>query len=929
MSAVLNGVLLLLVVLGVLDVFFVYETNRCSMTYMFEYPEYQKIQLPKKVSSRYPSYELHLYGEGVYTEENRNLSLTGIPVLFLPGNAGSYKQVRSLGSIALRKAESIGYKYHFDVFSINFNEELVALYGGSLLKQTKFVHISIKAILRLYKNQEFPPQSVILLGHSMGGLIARALFTLKNFKPQLIKLIITQATPHLMPVLPIDHYLTDFYFLVNNYWNLNANQLQNITVLSIAGGFRDYQVRSGLTVLPSLKIKNSALSVVSTAIPRTWASTDHLSIVWCKELILATSRALFDLIDGDTRQITEDSNKRMAILRHHFVRHPAKLYESLDESIINVSETPRWFLIKTRDWDLKVTKEYSETFFAFPLHDKRKTYNQFHCRSTFLYTHSWIFGCSDTDSSKCVEMEDLSWRSELLPTAKAVTLQLEDFLNASYFVLYLPETNNSKFSVECEFLNEELKTTQLPVTHAFSFGLSSSEAMINSSGLLHILSLQGFSKIYQAFNILIERNCTQSKDMKSTIYRLYVPWSHEDIIRVPSDDLPLKLSAKLHVPQPQNDSRMVKLTMYTCKDCYYKVTVCTSFVQMLGQIIRCHWPSLHVYIVSNLLLAFGAQLYAISNKGYSLEFDSSLDVAAKPYKVDPVINICQFILSYDYFRDTWHSLLLPHLDSSELHSMNLLFPLGSLFLFLLGTGIAYWAGILFKSTIGILSSTLNYLKRRTDFPKEIQPFTNKMLVKALLLSLVAWRTCGAFAILLLFSHYLLKVAKLQANLWRLSSSENLATSQISATITTEASSAKKLEKHILSLQKEESAPPVYSYDLHTASDNIKMHFSVINLLFWLTLLTLPCCTYWFKNIRDNIQLAPDPLRDLAIILIFTIEILMNSSVSSIKSSKLLKITARLQLPFSILVVAFGQLHLYRVPYFITFSLFLHSLSCFI
>ncbi|KAM4024325.1 GPI inositol-deacylase isoform 5-T5 [Anomaloglossus baeobatrachus] len=864
MSAVLNGVLLLLVVLGVLDVFFVYETNRCSMTYMFEYPEYQKIQLPKKVSSRYPSYELHLYGEGVYTEENRNLSLTGIPVLFLPGNAGSYKQVRSLGSIALRKAESIGYKYHFDVFSINFNEELVALYGGSLLKQTKFVHISIKAILRLYKNQEFPPQSVILLGHSMGGLIARALFTLKNFKPQLIKLIITQATPHLMPVLPIDHYLTDFYFLVNNYWNLNANQLQNITVLSIAGGFRDYQVRSGLTVLPSLKIKNSALSVVSTAIPRTWASTDHLSIVWCKELILATSRALFDLIDGDTRQITEDSNKRMAILRHHFVRHPAKLYESLDESIINVSETPRWFLIKTRDWDLKVTKEYSETFFAFPLHDKRKTYNQFHCRSTFLYTHSWIFGCSDTDSSKCVEMEDLSWRSELLPTAKAVTLQLEDFLNASYFVLYLPETNNSKFSVECEFLNEELKTTQLPVTHAFSFGLSSSEAMINSSGLLHILSLQGFSKIYQAFNILIERNCTQSKDMKSTIYRLYVPWSHEDIIRVPSDDLPLKLSAKLHVPQPQNDSRMVKLTMYTCKDCYYKVTVCTSFVQMLGQIIRCHWPSLHVYIVSNLLLAFGAQLYAISNKGYSLEFDSSLDVAAKPYKVDPVINICQFILS-----------------------------------------------------------------RRTDFPKEIQPFTNKMLVKALLLSLVAWRTCGAFAILLLFSHYLLKVAKLQANLWRLSSSENLATSQISATITTEASSAKKLEKHILSLQKEESAPPVYSYDLHTASDNIKMHFSVINLLFWLTLLTLPCCTYWFKNIRDNIQLAPDPLRDLAIILIFTIEILMNSSVSSIKSSKLLKITARLQLPFSILVVAFGQLHLYRVPYFITFSLFLHSLSCFI
>lgn len=55
---------------------------------------------------------------------------------------------------------------------------------------------------------------------------------------------------------------TDFYALVNDYWNLNANQLQNITILSVAGGFRDYQVRPGLTFLPSLKFKNSALSVV-------------------------------------------------------------------------------------------------------------------------------------------------------------------------------------------------------------------------------------------------------------------------------------------------------------------------------------------------------------------------------------------------------------------------------------------------------------------------------------------------------------------------------------------------------------------------------------------------------------------------------------------------------------------------------------------
>lgn len=48
---------------------------------------------------------------------------------------------------------------------------------------------------------------------------------------------------------------------VNNYWILNAQHI-NLTTLSVAGGFRDYQVRSGLTFLPKLSHQTSALSVV-------------------------------------------------------------------------------------------------------------------------------------------------------------------------------------------------------------------------------------------------------------------------------------------------------------------------------------------------------------------------------------------------------------------------------------------------------------------------------------------------------------------------------------------------------------------------------------------------------------------------------------------------------------------------------------------
>lgn len=58
---------------------------------------------------------------------------------------------RSLGSVALRKAENLDRRIHMNVFTIDFNEELVALYGGSLHRQTQFLYESIKAILRLYK----------------------------------------------------------------------------------------------------------------------------------------------------------------------------------------------------------------------------------------------------------------------------------------------------------------------------------------------------------------------------------------------------------------------------------------------------------------------------------------------------------------------------------------------------------------------------------------------------------------------------------------------------------------------------------------------------------------------------------------------------------------------------------------------------------
>ncbi|CAM4617504.1 unnamed protein product [Lepidochelys olivacea] len=926
-AALFYGAVAALVLLGVRDVLFVYEENRCSMTYMYEYPEYLKIKLPKKISRRFPAYELYLYGEGNYAEENKNLILTGIPVLFLPGNAGSYKQVRSLGSIALRKAEDIDFKYHFNFFTVNFNEELVALYGGSLHRQTRFVHECIKVILKLYKDQEFAPSSVAIVGHSMGGLVARALLTLKNFKPEFINLLITQATPHVAPVMPLDKYLTDFYTAVNNHWILKAQDVRNLTTLSVAGGFRDYQVHSGLAFLPRLSQHSSALFVVSSAVPRTWASTDHLSIVWCKELVLATIRAFFDVIDETTKQITEDPKKRMLVLNHHFVRHPAKFFEEGPETLTELKGTLIWIKIKSSKWTYTVYNESDGKYFMFPLSNHRKTYSHVHCQNSMLGTSSWIYGCLNSSSSVCLEGFDLSWKAELLPTVKVVTLKLQEYPALSNLVIYVPAINGNKFTLDCEFFKEDSRTVQLPVTHLFSFGLSSSKIVFSSAGLIYNVQLQHFCQIYQAFKIYIESHCNPHKGRKTSVYRLHVPWSHEDSITVSKVPSFTEISAKLHIAQPENDSTVVVLNIYSSVDCQYEVTIKTSFSQVLGQVIRFHGGSLPVYVISNMLLAYGGQLSALISTGQCSDFVLALARAAKPYKVDPIVNVVKFLLGFNWFKDIWNVLFLPELDAVLLNKQDMWDPLVSLILFLFGTGIAYWGGILFSSSLRLFSSLWLSLTRPSGLPKDSKLMTPRRAFMAILLIFVSCTTCGAFAVLIIYIHYMFKVIKLHSNVRTEQNVLNMAPKHAKETSDNSNKETVKNCDSTETITEAAAASPTANRAIDNVVNSLKIHITIINLLTWIVLLSSPSLIYWFKNLRYNIRLDPDPCRTMAIILVSTLGILMNSSTTKVKSSKLSKIAAQLPLPLSAAVVAFGPMHLYRAPYFVICSLLLHMFCC--
>ena len=332
---ILTILILSVIGLGIYDYLNNFDQNECSMTYMKQNPGIIPVDLSQQIKSQFPNYKLYYYCEGFDCQKYEKLKFNEpnqIPVLFIPGNADSHMQVRSMASIGLDKSRKHKYskqniKFHY--FTISFNEELTALYGPLLNIQTKYVKFCIKHILKLFENVQPElkrPKSVVLIGNSMGGIIARGIFT-SSADNHLVHTIITKSSPHNRPVINIDKHLSDYYDQVNKLWlNKSEQRLNNVVLASLYGGTRDILVRSGLANLNDWKSKSPAgiISSYTISMPHVWRNIDHRCMAWCRELVMNLNRALFNLIDPLTGQIIENRNEREKILRFHLERDISK-----------------------------------------------------------------------------------------------------------------------------------------------------------------------------------------------------------------------------------------------------------------------------------------------------------------------------------------------------------------------------------------------------------------------------------------------------------------------------------------------------------------------------------------------------------------------------------------------------------------------------
>jgi glycosylphosphatidylinositol deacylase len=315
------------------------DEKGCHMSYMR--PAYAKLEDFDTEHTRFASkYSVYLYREVDIDEDTR---VKGVPVLFIPGNAGSYKQVRPIAAAAAqhyhdvirhdRDAYGKGTR-SLDFFTVDFNEDITAFHGQTLLDQAEYLNEAVAFILSLYhdthrstRDPDLPdPTSVILLGHSMGGVVARTMLTMPNFQSNSINTIITMSAPHARPPVSFDSDIVQTYKHINDYWRdaysqkwASNNPLWHVTLVSIAGGGLDTVVPSDYASLSSLVPETHGFTVFTSTIPNIWTGVDHQEITWCDQFRKAVAKSLLDVVDVQRPGQTKPRAERMRIFKKWFL----------------------------------------------------------------------------------------------------------------------------------------------------------------------------------------------------------------------------------------------------------------------------------------------------------------------------------------------------------------------------------------------------------------------------------------------------------------------------------------------------------------------------------------------------------------------------------------------------------------------------------
>lgn len=202
----------------------------------------------------------------------------------------------------------------------------------------------------------------------MGAVVSQAVLRDPEFSES-INTILSLSSPINKPILILDEKIHAFYksinknisvgrsslklnknsnfccatcsrLLLNNHTNYEDQNLKNVLIITIGGGNRDVLVPAGFTISKYSDIHAMVSSVINLlfflllvlmvyiiilktmSIPKVWLSCDHLSAVWCLQLVQVINRYMFDISVSDKQNFvyfTKDRIRREQAALTNFV----------------------------------------------------------------------------------------------------------------------------------------------------------------------------------------------------------------------------------------------------------------------------------------------------------------------------------------------------------------------------------------------------------------------------------------------------------------------------------------------------------------------------------------------------------------------------------------------------------------------------------
>ena len=557
----------------------------------------------------------------------------------------------------LRRTLSKTSSFHFNVFTIDYGGENIALYGGTLLNQTYFLHQSIKTILPLYGSLEQRPRSVVLVGHSIGGVIARAIVVLNDFDPTTVSMILTLGSPNLSPIINFDASMARFYRGVNEHWVSNARSLSNITVLSVSGGRNDHLVRHSITRLPQQS--NNQLSTSLMVIPGVNLTTDHLAIVWCKQLVLVTARFLHSVVDKNTRQVTGNSNQRNSLMHYYF----GERYDSLVNALhfAKKDELFSTYLKETVTdlfWSYERRANKTGIYYFFPLTNylnKNFTIYVAKIRSKFK---TWIFVCASIKRfcSKAVDVSTHSFSGATFRVIQLNLTQIKAFGFSHVLIRVPPGVAVPELQVNV-VSPADISDVTVPSIFSnlwtFNKGRDYSIGVAqNRDRFFYRVRFNGYLSVFQVFTATVHD--------EAACFRLDTSWDQGQILEGKS-----RITLKVKT-SPEDD---VILNVYTDTP-NPTLNLRVQFIDALDATMRYFCSLLPVYVVAHVFLTYSYHLKQLFEYRSCPNMNPAPQVVLKLSEVSLCVTLLHLLHGYHWFAKLWAFLNLPILDSIILENQH-------------------------------------------------------------------------------------------------------------------------------------------------------------------------------------------------------------------------------------------------------------------